>query len=293
MAEVVIYLSPHPDDVALACGASAAADAAAGAEVTLLTLFSRGAEGPRRAAEDRAAAEILGVALRALGLPDAPERPEVRGRLGLFQPLGPQHLGILSEVVARLRPQVPAGARLYAPLGVGGHIDHRLAQAAAQALGEERPLRLSFYEDQPYSLARFALGRRLQALGARLPRGQHPERTERAGAAAERAAYRRYLAAMPLSNEFGPPLLRTLALHVAARAAVEADRPGHQPGFPPALSPRRREVEAFAARRFAAIAAYPSQWPLLFPSLAELERRLRGGPGPLTERFWDQAPREL
>lgn len=41
-------------------------------------------------------------------------------------------------------------AAVYAPLGIGRHVDHLLTRRAAEALCETAPVRLGFYEDLPY-----------------------------------------------------------------------------------------------------------------------------------------------
>jgi LmbE family N-acetylglucosaminyl deacetylase len=295
---VICYLSPHPDDVALSCGGSVAADAAAGAEVTLITVFSEGPRAAQRREEDERAAALLGARLCPLELPDALDRPEVRGSLDLFAPLGQRHLGILSEVVARLQQKVPPGAAVRAPLGVGGHIDHRLVCAAARALAEVRPLSLSFYEDLPYSLARYALGRRLAALEAQLAGPAQPAPSlERATPAEEVRAYHEYLMRLPLGRTLGVPGLRWMMLRLASRAAVGADRPGHRPGAAPRLVPEVRDVTPFGEARLRATLAYASQWPLFFSSPEQARQVLwahgrqaagaAGGPADvLYERLW-------
>lgn len=301
---MICYLSPHPDDVALSCGGSVAADTSAGAEVTLITVFSEGPRAAQRRQEDERAAAILGARLCPLELPDALDRPEVRGSLDLFAPLGQRHLGILSEVVARLQQKIPAGAAVRAPLGVGGHIDHRLVCAAARALAEVRPLSLSFYEDLPYSLARYALGRRMAALEARLSASPAAPASidsslERARPAEEVRAYHEYLTRLPLGRSLGVPGLRWLMLRLASRAAVGADRPGHRPGGAPRLAPEVRDVTRFGEARLAATLAYESQWPLFFSSKEQARQVLwahgrqaagaaaKAGPGDeLYERHW-------
>lgn len=295
---MICYLSPHPDDVALSCGGSVAADAAAGAEVTLITVFSEGPRAAQRREEDERAAALLGARLCPLELPDALDRPEVRGSLDLFAPLGQRHLGILSEVVARLQQKVPPGAAVRAPLGVGGHIDHRLVCAAARALAEVRPLSLSFYEDLPYSLARYALGRRLAALEAQLAGPAQPAPSlERATPAEEVRAYHEYLMRLPLGRTLGVPGLRWMMLRLASRAAVGADRPGHRPGAAPRLVPEVRDVTPFGEARLRATLAYASQWPLFFSSPEQARQVLwahgrqaagaAGGPADvLYERLW-------
>lgn len=305
------YLAPHADDVVLSCAGSVAADVAAGRAVTLLTVFLSGADEAVRRAEDQAAAAALGCAWACLELPDAPERPEIRGRLGLFARYGQAHLGITNEVVSRLRARLDAGAAtagggvvLRAPLAVGGHIDHRVVHEAARALAFERgaDTTLSFYEDQPYSLAPFSLARRLDALeltpaaGVRLPRGTFR---------AERAAYRDHLRALPAGRAMLPGW-RFLALHIAAGAAVRSDLGGQRPGPRPRLRAELRAVDAYGDVRRRAVAAYASQWPLFAESAEALCARIEaygralpgadadaghaagpdGARAPICERLW-------
>lgn len=271
------YLSPHADDVVLSCAGSVLADVQAGRQVTILTVFLSGEQAGVRRREDEAAARALGCRYLSLDLFDAPDRPEIRGSLGLFARFGPPHLGITNEVVERLRWHIRPGAALRAPLAVGGHIDHRIVHEAARSLSYDLGLELGYYEDLPYSLARYSLGRRLAALEAdvlSLPR------CERASRAEELQALRAYYLGLPLRG-FGLPAaiawvpgLRLLASRLLARAMLDADEGGQRPGFPPRLSPRVRSVSAEAPERRAALSAYASQWPLFAASPDELLARL-------------------
>ncbi len=111
-----------------------------------------------RKAEDERWAYFIEAALVDLDLPDAIHR----GYEGDEDVLGQPHEGdeapvdVLRREILRLEPQ-----QVYFPLGVGGHVDHRLCRDAALALlGDEvewvmpspamAPL-LSFYEDFPYA----------------------------------------------------------------------------------------------------------------------------------------------
>jgi LmbE family N-acetylglucosaminyl deacetylase len=51
-----------------------------------------------------------------------------------------------------------------APLAVGDHVDHQLAQEAVEAVAERSGVRLAYYEDYPYAADPEALA---TALGAR------------------------------------------------------------------------------------------------------------------------------
>lgn len=83
-----------------------------------------------------------------LGCVDAPAREDATGRPILGGRLSPADIEIvasLSEIFRRLT----AEDSVIAPLGLGGHVDHRIArQAAIDAVG---PSRLAFYEELPYA----------------------------------------------------------------------------------------------------------------------------------------------
>jgi LmbE family N-acetylglucosaminyl deacetylase len=111
-----------------------------------------------RKIEDERYAWFAEVGLVDLDLPDAPHR----GYEGLEALLGPPvtddepPTDILRREIARLEPQA-----VYVPLGIGGHVDHRLCREAALALLYEAPGwvmpgpslsgAISFYEDFPYA----------------------------------------------------------------------------------------------------------------------------------------------
>jgi LmbE family N-acetylglucosaminyl deacetylase len=295
----IFYLAPHADDVALSCAGSVLLDTRAGRPVTLLTVFLSGAQaGPRRA-EDEAAARVLGCRYLSLDLFDAPDRPEVRGLLGVFSRYGPAHLGITNEVVERLRWHVRPGAVLRAPLALGGHIDHRIVHEAARALAYDLELPIGYYEDLPYGLARHALGRRLAAVGAKESLHALPG-CERAPRSEELAALRAFHLGLPLAGwEALPgvvrwiPGLRRVGAELAARAMLAADEGGQRPGFPPRLEPKLLEVPGREdPARLAALAAYASQWPMFANSAEALLEKLLGygaslGPsGSVCERIW-------
>lgn len=295
----IFYLAPHADDVALSCAGSVLLDTRAGRPVTLLTVFLSGSRAAQRRAEDEAAARALGCRYLSLDLFDAPDRPEVRGLLGVFSRFGPSHLGITNEVVERLRWHVRPGAVLRAPLALGGHIDHRIVHEAARALTYDLDLEIGYYEDLPYGLARHALGRRLAALGA--PESLHAlPGCERATRSEELAALRTFQLGLPLDGwEVLPgvvrwlPGLRRMGAELAARAMLAADEGSQRPGFPPSLEPRLRKVPGREdPARLAAIAAYASQWPMFAASAEALLEKLLGygeslGPGgSVCERLW-------
>ncbi|CAN5631711.1 hypothetical protein BH24CHL9_BH24CHL9_08510 [soil metagenome] len=111
-----------------------------------------------RKAEDERYAYFSEAALVDLDLPDAVHR----GYDGDAELLGEPHpddeppVAVLRREILRLEPQ-----QVYLPLGIGGHVDHRLCRDAGLALLAEGPRwvmpgpdmagRISFYEDFPYA----------------------------------------------------------------------------------------------------------------------------------------------
>lgn len=183
----LIVLSPHLDDAVLSCGGRIAATVGAGRRVLVVTLFA--AEEPaesanplaeelrarfglpagevvaRRRAEDRSACAALGAEPLHLELPEALYRTDLDGRplyatlAALYGDVAAAEGHLAKQLSARLL-ELPPAALLLAPLGVGGHVDHRLTRAAAEASGR----RHACYEEFPYAewkwfAVRRALGR--------------------------------------------------------------------------------------------------------------------------------------
>lgn len=167
-----VFLSPHPDDAALSCGATIARLRRAGHEVTILTVclgsppppplsslaqtFHR-AMGPAedlvaaRRAEDLLAARSLRCRLIQLSVPDAIYRAGggkwyYETLPALFGDPHPDDTAPFLAVQAALSPFLDQGASVVAPLGLGGHVDHRETRRAAEALARD----LVYYEEFPY-----------------------------------------------------------------------------------------------------------------------------------------------
>ena len=179
-----IYLSPHFDDSVYSCGGLICQQAQAGQTVQIWTvcggeippgpltpfaqeLHTRWGTGfasvERRREEDEAACLLVGAAGRHFNLPDCiyrrrlapPGAPLVTREDDLWLPLPPGEAPLVELVAAWLRQglaRVATGrnqgkVRLVCPLGVGGHVDHRLVRAAAESLG----CPLWYYADYPYA----------------------------------------------------------------------------------------------------------------------------------------------
>ncbi len=173
-----IFISTHLDDVALSCGALAWTFAQKGDKVSVWTImagfpidedyseFARenhdtwGKSGieaiEMRREEDRAACQIMGAGYRHFDYPDVIYRhdpqtggPMVNNDDELFGKAPDDWL--VTEVGEMLNIEVPPDAKLVLPMGLGGHIDHRVVAAA----GERYLKTCLYYADYPYILKAF------------------------------------------------------------------------------------------------------------------------------------------
>ncbi len=173
-----LYLSPHLDDAVYSCGGLIYAQAAAGQPVTVMTLCAGSPDPDRlsplaqgyhrdwgggpdpmaaRREEDRAALRILGASPLHLSTLD-----------GIYrwhgdQPLYPERDLLFAGPDGREAEALPAAWQeeveslgldrlrtcIYAPLGVGGHVDHELPRRLGLRLLASG-WRVRFYEDYPY-----------------------------------------------------------------------------------------------------------------------------------------------
>jgi LmbE family N-acetylglucosaminyl deacetylase len=169
-----LYLSPHLDDAIISCGGLIAQQAASGELVSVLTicagdpppgplspfareLHERWGESSSpiavRRAEDRVACGRLDAVVVHLDVPDAIYRRDREGELLYTSEsdiVGPIHMkeqNLIHHLANSLKEQCPEEFRIYCPLGVGGHVDHRLTRRAAERLGAS----LWYYHDLPYA----------------------------------------------------------------------------------------------------------------------------------------------
>lgn len=170
-----IYLSPHLDDAVFSCGglinhqtresgdveiwSICAADAPPGELPPFArSLHARWDAGDQpvaaRRQEDLLACKVVGASPRHFSVPDCIYRrtangtPLIQSETDLFQPLPPSELALAQSLADEISANLPQEARLVCPLGLGGHIDHRLVRCAAELT--RRPL--LFYADFPYVL---------------------------------------------------------------------------------------------------------------------------------------------
>jgi LmbE family N-acetylglucosaminyl deacetylase len=281
-----LYISPRSGDALLSCAARLHADGIQGQAALVLTLF----EGPSFAGARHPLPSLAGVDHLSLGLRPARHRHPTRSGLSSlrFDTFPEEHA--LREQVARvlvdLRPRV--GRRhVFAPLGVGGHVDHRIAHAAALDAfgGREAGRNVFLYEERPEAFGAGEVRLRLALLGARLPAG--------AAGSAERSRFFSFLArhhrGAQLRGEGGGLADRLKALRPAAARWREARAWNPQKAFGPRLQPVVH-VADFAAAAFARQAASTLVAPARgsatrFLSLAASYARQLGS-GEHVERYW-------
>jgi LmbE family N-acetylglucosaminyl deacetylase len=239
-----LWLSPHLDDAVLSSGGAIATLVAAGARVRVLTVCTGTPTGPLsplaeeihgrwglsaaevltvRRAEDQRALAVLGAERVELGLLDAIYRlpttylsyPALFGPPAVDDPF-------FADLDRALAPHLAAdpAAQIYAPLAIGGHVDHRLVFAYASALaGVGR--RVWFYEDLPYALRPEEAARRQSELSLK-PRLIALDETALAAKIQAIAAYSSQLASLFGSAQAMPQAISAYAQAVGgARGPAE------------------------------------------------------------------------
>jgi LmbE family N-acetylglucosaminyl deacetylase len=160
-----LILSPHCDDAPLSMGASLLTrNPSHPTRVSIVFSRSRCTKefpcnGPEeqvtqlRHREEMQAAQIAGYGLDFWGFGEPFVRPgfqQVADIFDLRRPLA--HESVWEHLLAAVdRAVCSHTGLLVAPLGCGGHIDHRIVRAAVLACWTRYPhLRVGFYEDLPY-----------------------------------------------------------------------------------------------------------------------------------------------
>ncbi|MCP3055001.1 PIG-L deacetylase family protein [Aurantimonas marianensis] len=176
-AGIDLILSPHVDDAALSLGGTLAHRRGDGRRRIVCNIFSdqsyqSGLRAPASIlaelakAEDRLAGRILGYESRDGGLAGAQDRHRLplaralgwtRARVRAETKLCREIAGLAARILALAsREPATSDARLFAPSGIGGHLDHLLVRLAVGDLladGALAPETTQFYEDLPYAAA--------------------------------------------------------------------------------------------------------------------------------------------
>lgn len=176
---MIFFVSPHLDDIALSCGGLVRRLTSSGQRVVIASVctadrpagqplsptaqhvhgeWQLGDDHPYaiRRQEDEAACAAQGAEPIHLGLLDAIYRHDDAGA-PLYHPdtfMGGQVAEydwqhFLPQLKAALQPHLCSAQRIYAPLSIGGHVDHVLVRQAVEEIAGDAPL--LFYEDYPYA----------------------------------------------------------------------------------------------------------------------------------------------
>jgi LmbE family N-acetylglucosaminyl deacetylase len=217
-----IYVQPHCDDAALSCGGTLAVQRLAGVRSLVVTVFGGAPDGAtvspfatqnlqrmslsldpkvavrQRREEDAAALELLGADMLWLDYADAIFRgaPAYYGsEEALFGSVNPGDMNLDSELMmllSRIHELAPL-AVIYAPLGIGHHVDHQVCWSAAERLAHQQ-VSVKYFEDFPYVARPGALATRQKELGVSL----EPELVEISGVIrAKEEAIARYSSQVP------------------------------------------------------------------------------------------------
>lgn len=162
----IAVLSPHSDDAAFSVAGHLFHLSGFGKEVCLLTCFSRsvftqaGTFGEinrtteLRKQEDARYAATLGSGCTAawLDLDDAPLRGYALREICHTREFTGEERALAGRLERLfLSRAISPGSAVFAPLGIGSHIDHRIVHEAAAALAQSSRFHMVFYEDMPYS----------------------------------------------------------------------------------------------------------------------------------------------
>ena len=189
-----LFLSPHYDDIPLSAGATVRLLSNHGHAPESLVVFGSEPDPAlpltpfarqlhavwgltaeaviaSRRAEEHTASAILGAQSGVLPFRDAIYRGELYlSDDDLFDVPSETEALLPGEIVASLRlaPSPEPAARIYAPLGIGRHVDHQLVFRAGTELAS-RGWDVWFYEDIPYALKPGAPESRLDEITTSTP----------------------------------------------------------------------------------------------------------------------------
>jgi hypothetical protein len=163
-----VWLSPHVYDALLSGAGRLLRAKAQGLKVLLVTAF-----GDERNDEASALFARLGFDSLSLGLQAAHRRDPSYGSF-TSRAFGSHASDVTChQTLRRIAEDIGHRTKardVYAPLGVGGNVDHRLLHdAAARAFPVGLAQNIFFFEDRPYALVPGAVRLRLAQLAVRLP----------------------------------------------------------------------------------------------------------------------------
>jgi LmbE family N-acetylglucosaminyl deacetylase len=170
-----IYISPHLDDAVLSCGGVIVHQASCGDEVIVVTVCGGSPQESYPSAyieqlhkrwgtdesaiqvrkeEDKRACALLGASTVHLEIPDAIYRTNDNGDHfytsdeEIFGEIHPSDVKLIDEMERMLEVECENASSIYAPIGIGNHVDHQLIRRAVDRSGMDHWL----YRDFPYAI---------------------------------------------------------------------------------------------------------------------------------------------
>jgi LmbE family N-acetylglucosaminyl deacetylase len=170
-----IYISPHLDDAVLSCGGVIYKQALQGDEVIVLTICGGAPQGEYfslfakefhdrwgtgeaavdlRKEEDKRACALLGAQVVHLPIQDAIYRMSEKGEPyyasedAIFGEIQPAEDDLIDNIASMLEEECRRASIIYAPVGFGCHVDHRLTRKAVDQVKRSFWL----YRDFPYAI---------------------------------------------------------------------------------------------------------------------------------------------
>jgi len=289
----VLWLSPHPLDALLSATGRMLRGQAQGLRTLVVTVF--GGESDAAAAAD-VVLQRLGADHLSLGL-DAAHRRD-RAYVSFAMRAFGSHASDAPcyDILCRLTDDLGHRTKardVYAPLGVGGNIDHRLLHEASARVFPVGPRQnVFFYEERPYAFVPGAVRMRLGQLAIHLPPastevGDHPWALRHLWGFMRAPVVRGHLKGF---REWSRCLLR------ATKAWQRARRWQPRRAYGLRLQPMLDPIDALSSRTIEGILAQlgPAAARLTGPPSAQMQaaaayaRRLRQS-GPV-ERYWLRLP---
>ena len=291
-----IYVSPHLDDAVYSCAGQMALARKRGARILVVTLFGNGSDEDsgggvfgnyaERKREEQRAAEVLDHDYLFLNAPDALSRKVPAGDLLRYalafmrlpeRPFRRELRAVLEAMAARL---LSAEGRLYVPLAIGEHPDHREAYEIGRALHARDPVRVLFYEDVPYTHVPTLRAQRLRHLQAST--GEVRPFIEQARELADFVLAPQSVVVRRLATPLA--LLHLVGTEALFRASRSADAIGTR------LRVEEHDIGSVLETKVQAMQAYATQTAFFFPTRDALYRALRQHGDRYLERVWTLAP---
>ncbi len=192
-----VFLSPHYDDIPLSCGGTVARIASEGGQPEIALVFGdypdpaepltdfaqrlhaewgldAGEVIDARRTEEARAASLIGASDQYLPFRDAIYRGSsyVSDSLLFARPVAAED-GLPQQIATSLGllESDRTGTTVYAPLAIGGHVDHQLVFQTGRVL-HDAGYTVRFYEDLPYALSADSRQLRFSELGGQVEQAE-------------------------------------------------------------------------------------------------------------------------